>query len=71
MARWALDLCPLPRPSWRRAFFSGLSKLALKFFEDGVAMQRRMDVSWIGEPKSGQHGESAVEARPAIANANG
>jgi hypothetical protein len=37
--------------------------------EDDVAMERRKDVPRIGEPKSGLHGESANEARPAIENA--
>jgi hypothetical protein len=37
--------------------------------EDNVAMERRKDVSWIGEPKSGLHGESATDARPAVENA--
>jgi hypothetical protein len=37
--------------------------------EDNVAMERRKDVSWIGEPKSGLHGQSATDARPAVENA--
>jgi Glycosyl transferase 4-like domain len=41
---------------------------ALKSLEDDVAVERRKDVSWIGE-KSGPHGESGIEARPATANA--
>jgi hypothetical protein len=43
--------------------------VALKCLEDDVAMERRKDVSWIGEPKSGLNGQSAAEARPAIENA--
>jgi len=43
--------------------------VALMCLEDDVAMERRKDVSWIGEPKSGLHGESAAEARVAIENA--
>ncbi len=43
--------------------------LALKSLEDDVAVERRKDVSWIGEPKSGPYGESVIEARPATANA--
>ena len=40
-----------------------------KCLEGDVAMERRKDVSWIGEPKSGLLGESAAEARVAIENA--
>jgi hypothetical protein len=41
--------------------------VALKRLEGDVAMDRK-EVS-IGEPKSGPHGESVIEARPARANA--
>jgi hypothetical protein len=43
--------------------------VALKCLEDDIAMERRKDVSWIGEPKSGLNGQSAAEARVAIENA--
>jgi hypothetical protein len=43
--------------------------IALKCFEDDVAMERRKDKSGIDEPKNRLPGESAVEARPATANA--
>jgi hypothetical protein len=43
--------------------------VALKCLEDDLAMERRKDVSWIGEPKTGLHRESAAEARSAIENA--
>ena len=43
--------------------------VALMCLEDDVAMERRKDVSWIGEPKSGLNGQSAAEARVAIENA--